>query len=176
MNNFPFPFLSCAFPSLLFLYSPIFTDPFLFFQVWLLMYSTNKTNFPSHTGSALSFGLKFTILRCSRGVSPEYQRENGGKGIFASCPLTRHPHGPKRGVILCHKSLGSLNHTPDTLLPFLITVVSLHLYSIREINGTGYSSQVDILLWGTWLKCHSVRRTGWERMGRGRSFTQDTWW
>lgn len=88
-----------------------------------------------------------------------------------SCPLTRHPHSPKRGVILCHKSLGSLNHTPDTLLPFLITVVSLHLYSIRKINGPVYSAQVDILLWGTWLKCHSVSGTHFEKMGRGHSFT-----
>lgn len=69
------------------------------------------------------------------------------RAFFASRPLTRHPHGPKRGVMLCHKSLGSLNRTPDTLLPFLITVVSLHLYSIREINGPEYSAQVDILLW-----------------------------
>lgn len=76
---------------------------------------------------------------CTTGKSVE-------RAFFASCPLTRHPHRPKRGVILCHKSLGSLNHTPDTLLPFLITVVSLHLYSIREINGLGYSTQVDILL------------------------------
>lgn len=163
-----FPFLS--FP-VVFLF---FSFNFLSFQVWLLMYSTNTANFPSHTGLGFSFSLKFTMRRCSRGVCPEYNWENRGKGNSASCPLTRHPHGPKRGVILCHKSLGSLNHTPDTLVPFLITVVSLHLYSIREINGTGYSTQVDILLWGTWLKCHSVRRTGWEKMGS--SFIQDRWW
>ena len=99
------------------------------------------------------------------------------RALFASCPLTRHPHSPKQGVILHHKSLGSLNHTPDTLLPFLITVVSLHLYSIREINDPGYSTQVDTLLLGDMTEmsqCEEDRR-GCERMGRGRSFTLDTW-
>ena len=76
-----------------------------------------------------------------------YNREIGGKEhFFVSFPLTRHPHRPKRGVVLCHKSLGSLNHTPDTLLPFLITLVFLHLYSIRDLNGAGYSTQADIPL------------------------------
>ena len=166
-----FPIISLCF---LYIFCWLLLFPLPLSQVWPLMHSADETNFPSHTG--FSFGLKFTMLRCSGGVRPELNRENGGKGIFASRPLTRHPHSPKRGVILGHKSLGSLNHTQDTLLPFLITAVSLHLYSIREINGPEYSAQVDILLWGTWLKCHSVRRTGCERMGRGCSFTVDTWW
>lgn len=84
------------------------------------------------------------------------------------------PIYPKQGVILCHKSPGSLNHTPDTLLPFLITVVSLHLYSIREINGPGYSTQVDILLCGTWLKCHQCEGgAGCDRTGRGHMVMMD---
>lgn len=145
-------------------------------QLWLLNCPTNKTNRPSHSCPSFSGGLKFTTLRCTRVFAAECARGNGGKGIFVSCPLTHHPHSPKRGVILCHKSLRSLNHTPDTLLPFLITVLSLHLYSIREINGTGYSTQVDILLWGTWLKCHGMRRTGCERMSREAHLCWTQWW
>lgn len=66
--------------------------------------------------------------------------------FFASRPLTCHPHSPKQGVIVCHKSLGSLNHTADTTLPFLTAVVALHLYSIRGISGSEYNAQVDRLL------------------------------
>lgn len=58
----------------------------------------------------------------------------------------RPPPKPQQGVPLGHKSPGPLNHAP---LAFLITVVHLHLYSIREINGSGHGAQVDILLWGT---------------------------
>lgn len=59
------------------------------------------------------------------------------RAFFASCPLTHHPHGLKRGVSLCHKSLGSLNHTPDTLLAFLITVVALHFIQLRRLMSDG---------------------------------------
>lgn len=55
------------------------------------------------------------------------------RAFFVSCPLTHHPHSPKRGVTLCYKSLGLLNHTPDTLLAFLITVVALHLIQLRRL-------------------------------------------
>lgn len=141
------PYLSHHFPLFLvhFLLTSSLSSPSLPGLATYAFRRRDKLSF-SHW---LLFRLEIYDAEVSGGVRPELNRENGGKGIFASRPLTRHPHSPKRGVILCHKSLGSLNHTQDTLLPFLITAVSLHLYSIREINGPEYSAQVDILLWGT---------------------------
>lgn len=102
------------------------------------------------TGSSFTSCLKFMMLSPSRAVQ---QGGNRWKGLppffFSSHPLTRHPHRPQQGVLLCHKSPGSLNHATDAPLAFLIAVVHLHLYSIREINGSGHGTQVDILLWGT---------------------------
>lgn len=72
------------------------------------------------------------------------------------------PARPQQGVLLGHKSPGSLNHAADAPLAFFIAVVLLHLYSIREINDSGHGTQVDILLWGTWMKCHMLMRMGHE--------------
>lgn len=85
--------------------------------------------------------------RCAAGVFYLSSREKLWKRVLLqTCPLTCHPHSFNRGVIHCYKSHGSLNRAPETPLPFLIRVVSLHLYSVCKINGTGSSAQVDIWL------------------------------
>ncbi len=181
---FPFLFISFLLPFSLYLpFISLLSFPFLSFPL---------SSSALHTFSSPFSFLPFRLLRSlwlhmyshSHWLSlllwpeiyvPEVQQDcflfvQPGERKRHFCKLscdTPPTHSPKRGVIPCHKSLGSLNHTPDVLLPFLITVVSLHLYSIREINGPGYSAQVHTL-WGAWLKCHSVMRTGCDRMDRGR--------
>lgn len=113
-----------------------------FFLVYLSTY-----NFTKHQ---VLHWLKLHFLLEIYDAEPQQGRATGGQSMertpppppffFSSHLLTRHPHRPQQGVLLCHKSPGSLNHATDAPLAFLIAVVHLHLYSIREINGSGHGT------------------------------------
>lgn len=124
-----FPYLPCSVLFTLFLFQPIFF-PFRF--DYLRIVRPRQTALLTLVWDSLSTWN----LQC-RGAAGVFISSTKGRTVrrtfFTSCPLTHHPHSSKRGVILCRKSLGSLNHTPDTLLAFLITVVALHLIQLRGL-------------------------------------------
>lgn len=76
-----------------------------------------------------------------------YRYKKSAFGSVVLCVVRKYAGG--RGVILGYKSRRSLNHAGGTLLPFRISTVSLHVYSVKQIDETESASQVDVRFQGT---------------------------